>query len=608
MPGTPADQVPPSATSDSSRKHVDSGMDPAPVWGGDSPERHYKEYLRNLQLWLVEAEARIPSTLIGKRIIDSIPLGSKLSTLLSHLTVDEITAPDGFRVILQIIMDAHAYLKDQSLEQAFDEAIFRGRRDKGQSLTSFLAGKTAAFAELRKQGLDLLASSPGKHLLGHLILRQGGFTIDQKQRLKVVTNGSLDYKDLEGAIQKVFGDRLDDQTGSDGSRRWRSSTYWDADPDGWYEDVEVYGVYGDGEFDMHDDAEDVEMDVFSGLVALNEADEVTLTFACDIPMVLDETEALELISMSIEDIFFKARERLKGKGKGKGKSKKGKGRGGPAKTFGEAAYPAFGSGRGGGYVQHRRALQASRNGRGYDRPWGHHQGSQLSLREVQARTRCHSCKQIGHWSRECPQRGKTTGVSRPSTTSGNSSTASLPTGFFVEPPKSLASSGHHFLAATASDISSGQYVQRPFTGLTYVFLGNTRQHGIALVDTAAQHGLVGRQTLENHDRLLQQEFGVQVQWSSEAGGSVRGVCGSEETTQIAYVPIGLGGKSGVLRVQVVPGDIPFLLPAYFLSELGAVIDMKHGTIYYMELGVKQQLNRLPTGHVSVSIIEFGIIW
>lgn len=60
------------------KKHVDYRMDPAPVWGGDSPEKHYKEYLRNLQLWSVEAEARIPLNLIGKRIIDSIPLGSKL--------------------------------------------------------------------------------------------------------------------------------------------------------------------------------------------------------------------------------------------------------------------------------------------------------------------------------------------------------------------------------------------------------------------------------------------------------------------------------------------------------------------------------------------------
>ena len=126
-----------------------------------------------------------------------------------------------------------------------------------------------------------------------------------------------------------------------------------------------------------------------------------------------------------------------------------------------------------------------------------------------------------------------------------------------------------------------------------------------MVDTAAQHGLVGHDTLLAHDQLLREQFGVQVQWSHECGGTVRGVCGMEETTKIAYVPIGLNGRSGVLRVQVVPGDIPFLLPAYFLTELEAVIDMKHATIMYMKLGITQQMQRLHTGHVAVSIVEFG---
>ena len=78
-------------------------MDPAPVWGGDQPEKNWKEYHRNLQLWLVEAEARLPHALIGKRILDSIPIGSKLSALVSHLTVDEITATSGYQMILKII-------------------------------------------------------------------------------------------------------------------------------------------------------------------------------------------------------------------------------------------------------------------------------------------------------------------------------------------------------------------------------------------------------------------------------------------------------------------------------------------------------------------------
>ena len=82
------------------------------------------------------------------------------------------------------------------------------------TMTAFLTANKAAFAELKKQGLDLLDGRAGRHLLGHLILRQGAFTLDQRQRLKVVTNGSIDYKEIEKAIQKIFGDSLDDGGGS----------------------------------------------------------------------------------------------------------------------------------------------------------------------------------------------------------------------------------------------------------------------------------------------------------------------------------------------------------------------------------------------------------
>ena len=183
----------------------------------------------------------------------------------------------------------------------------------------------------------------------------------------------------------------------------------------------------------------------------------------------------------------------------------------------------------------------------------------------------------------------------------------MSTGFFVQPPR-LANFGHslqEFDQFLTTAEPHEQYKERQFCGLSYCFLNTQKSNGTALVDTAAQHGLVGIQTLQDHDHLLRNSFGLQVQWSQESGGTVRGVCGAEETTKIAYVPIGLGGKSGVLRVQVVPGDIPFLLPAYFLSDLGAVIDMKHATIMYMNLGIKQTMKRLHTGHVSVSIVEFG---
>ena len=61
QPGTPMSQLPLEPRSDGVQKHVDYRLDPAPSWGGDMPEKQFKEYHRNLQLWLVEAEARIPT-------------------------------------------------------------------------------------------------------------------------------------------------------------------------------------------------------------------------------------------------------------------------------------------------------------------------------------------------------------------------------------------------------------------------------------------------------------------------------------------------------------------------------------------------------------------
>ena len=362
-------RTPSNAKDGSVRKYVDCRLDPAPVWGGDQPGKNFNEYQRNLQLWLVEAEARLPHNLIGKRILDSIPLGSKLSALLAHLTVDEITAENGHKVIVVgLIESAHECLKDHRLEQAFEEAIFRGKRDKGTSLTAFLTSKRAAFAELRKQGLDLLETSAGRHLLGHLILRQGAFSQDQKQRLKVVTNGSIDFKDLELAIQKVFGDKLDDAQQEPQRahypRRWRSNTYFDEDGDDVdWDDEAAASTYG--EFHEEED------DWFEDLIALNDdGSEAQLVFPQELPVVMDEHEAIETFGSGLEEVFYEFQNRLH-HGKGRGK----------------------------------------RKGRGYDRPWQQRQGSRMSLSEIKAKTRCHQCKQIGHWSRECPQKGKVLGSS-----------------------------------------------------------------------------------------------------------------------------------------------------------------------------------------------------
>ena len=179
----------PGQESGSGRRYVDYKMEAAPSWDGEQPEVKYKEYARNLKLWLIEARERLPGNLIGKRIIDAVPYGSRLAAVLARLTVDEIE-DTGFEKIVSLIEDAHDYLRDAKLEQAFDQAIFKGRRRQDQSLSGFVATKKAAFGELKRQGLDLLGTEA-----------QGNFSEDQRQRIKVLTDGSIDFPKVERAIR-----------------------------------------------------------------------------------------------------------------------------------------------------------------------------------------------------------------------------------------------------------------------------------------------------------------------------------------------------------------------------------------------------------------------
>ena len=105
--------------------------------------------------------------------------------------------------------------------------------------------------------------------------------------------------------------------------------------------------------------------------------------------------------------------------------------------------------------------------------------------------------------------------------------------------------------------------------------------------------------------LSMAHFGLRVQYTNEDGGTVRGVCGSEEKTPIAYIPIGLSGCSGLLRVQIVPGPVPCLLPAYLLTDMGSIIDMVGLNMFHTNIGVIQRMHRRDTGHVEVSVTEFG---
>ncbi len=128
--------------------------------------------------------------------------------------------------------------------------------------------------------------------------------------------------------------------------------------------------------------------------------------------------------------------------------------------------------------------------------------------------------------------------------------------------------------------------------------------GVGYADTAAQNGVAGDDTLEAHDKYLQ-PFGLRIQFTGEDGGAVVGVTGSPIDCRVAFIPIGLGGVNGILRVQVVPGRVPILLPVPMLLMLEAVIDLAQLRIHYQAINRSQELLLQPTKHVAVDLLEFS---
>ena len=129
--------------------------------------------------------------------------------------------------------------------------------------------------------------------------------------------------------------------------------------------------------------------------------------------------------------------------------------------------------------------------------------------------------------------------------------------------------------------------------------------GFALIDTGAQHGVIGKENFNKLcDRLAKQNLRPREVSSSVTGAT--GIGGDTNFLGTYEIPVGVAGCSGVLTLSVTEKNLPPLLPVGFTKRLGMVLDQSENLATWKALrGKTSEILDLDSGHIAMDILEYG---
>jgi hypothetical protein len=542
-----------------------------PTWNGSIET--LRPWLRQLSYW--ELDNHVPRQRWGIKLLQSFAEGSAPRKMAEALDMPTILSEHGYGTILSEILNKYGPYLEAIGPAAVDNFFFGAERSRHETFSNYIAAKELALQEVEAQ----LGEKVPPRIAGRILLRGANLSEPQRENLAIKYNALLTFDQIATALRPL--DRPEALMGKVNKAYMTS--------------------LGDVPQSAHDHAEEVE-DGEPGddlcedeLLEDDEPEsdgEGNLTYLMFDPTKEyseEETKYIWAYNSAYRDVRKELQSRRKGRQFFRPKNSS-KGR----KSFGNRD---FSKGK-------------SKDAKGRDQSNRKPRGTPD---ELMAKTRCFKCNELGHMSRDCPKResqsffvaqGMHGSVNRTYMTVNSKAVSET-----VEKVSDKGSSvvGHQVVGHR---VCSYVNISNSLESSISVYAGVRTESHEAVVDTAAEEAVIGSGSFERLQKALA-HFGLQAVPAAGATVSCSGIGGSARIHGVWDVPLGVAKTNGLLRVTVIEDqnsfETPFLLPISYQELVGATIDLDKG-IFKLRNGKKTSMKRTPTGHRTISILEFGGPW